>query len=299
MNISFSTLACPGWSWLELLKHAAAFGYGGIEIRMLQGDVDLLRAPEFQNPALPKSKRELADAGLQICGLASSVRFDSPDANQRRAQLHEGRAYLCLAQELGARFVRVFGDTLPPEPATRRLTFGQIAEGLRTLGDDAEQCGVDLLLETHGDFADSRLAESLMRAVDHPQVGILWDTHHPWRFFGESLAETWTRLKPWVRHTHWKDSVKPRMLPHTAATAAAEEQARALMSGHRPADYVLFGEGEFPIGECLRLLEEAGYDGWYSLEWEKAWHPEIADPEIALPPFPRQLRAWSGHAAQA
>jgi sugar phosphate isomerase/epimerase len=59
------------------------------------------------------------------------------------------------------------------------------------------------------------------------------------------------------------------------------------MSGHRPADYVLFGEGEFPAAECLRLLQQAGYDGWYSYEWEKAWHPEIADPDVALPPFAR------------
>ena len=43
--------------------------------------------------------------------------------------------------------------------------------------------------------------------VASPAVGVLWDTHHPWRFLGEKIAETFERLRPWVRHTHFKDSV--------------------------------------------------------------------------------------------
>jgi hypothetical protein len=70
----------------------------------------------------------------------------------------------------------------------------------------------------------------------------------------------------------------------------AEAKARSLMSGHRSAEYVLFGSGEFPAAETLRLLLDGGYKGWYSLEWEKAWHPELADPEVALPEFPSSLR---------
>ena len=62
------------------------------------------------------------------------------------------------------------------------------------------------------------------------------------------------------------------------------------MRGHRDADYVLFGEGEFPAQECAQALLRDGYAGWFSLEWEKAWHPEIANPEIALPGFPSRIR---------
>ena len=61
------------------------------------------------------------------------------------------------------------------------------------------------------------------------------------------------------------------------------------MGGHQHSDYVLFGEGKFPIDPCLRLLQDVGFAGWYCLEWEKMWHPEIADPEIALPAFAREM----------
>src|SRR5437016_6004979 len=48
-------------------------------------------------------------------------------------------------------------------------------------------------------------------------------------------------------------------------------------------DLVLLGEGEIPVAGSLRALAAAGYGGWLSVEWEKRWHPEIAEPEIALP----------------
>jgi sugar phosphate isomerase/epimerase len=130
----------------------------------------------------------------------------------------------------------------------------------------------------------------LMQSVSSQAVGVLWDTHHPWRFCGEPLAETYQRLKPWTRHTHWKDSVTRTERTTDAAREAADAQASALMSGHRPADYVLFGGGEFPIAECLQVLLDGGYEGWFSLEWEKAWHPEIEAPEVALPLFPEKLK---------
>ncbi|MFP6763112.1 MAG: hypothetical protein VB858_05830, partial [Planctomycetaceae bacterium] len=115
-------------------------------------------------------------------------------------------------------------------------------------------------------------------------------THHPWRFFEEELESSFTRLRQWVRHTHWKDSVRHRAVTATDDTQPAADQAHSLMSGHRHADYVLFGEGEFPARQCMSLLRNAGYAGWYCLEWEQMWHPELEPPEVALPPFPSRIR---------
>jgi sugar phosphate isomerase/epimerase len=202
-----------------------------------------------------------------------------------------------LAAALGARFVRVFGDVLPAgPPSARKAALDQIADGLNRLGEFAATGGIDILLETHGDFAESAVVCDLMPRIESRAVGILWDTHHPWKFFGEPLANTWARLKPWVRHTHWKDSVtRPAPASHFATDPAlatgASAAAHALMSGHREADYVLFGGGEFPAEECARLLKESGYEGWLSLEWEKMWHPQIEIPEVALPLFASKMRA--------
>ena len=46
--------------------------------------------------------------------------------------------------------------------------------------------------------------------------------------------------------------------------------------------------------DILAALRTIGYDGWLSVEWEKKWHPEIADAAIALPHFTRWFRESSG-----
>lgn len=291
LKISFSTLACPDWTWFDVLKHGPAYGYQGVEIRLLSRDTNLLQVADLAPTQRAQRRQELDDAGFKVAGLASSVRFDARESSERRKQIDIGQAYLDLAFDLGAEFIRVFGDVLPDEPVAREAVMQKVADGLRTLGDLARPTGVQILLETHGDFSASAPAAEVMRRVNHPQVGLVWDTHHPWRFFDEPLTESWHRLRPWTRHTHWKDSVRAAApAPTTAEAAAAAQAAAALMGGHRHADYVLFLGGEFPARECLRLLRESGYTGWYSLEWEKMWHPDLAPPETALPLFPIKLR---------
>lgn len=302
-RISFSTLACPEWSWTQTAQGAAQYGYDGVEVRMVAGDTDLPARPEFTAGNRAASRRIFTDLGLQICGLASSVRFDDPSSTVRAQQLDMGRRYIELAAELGAGFVRVFGDVLPDGPRSENeaSALGQIAEGLNRLGEFAGRTAPDvrIVLETHGDFSDTRLLCRLFENVVDPEVGILWDTHHPWRFHGEALEETAQRVASRTWHTHWKDSVSSLAVSSAGATFQADPaaqsaaaQARALMSGHRDdVSYALFGTGEFPARECLRTLRMAGYQGWYSLEWEKAWHPHLAGPDEALPGFPAAMRA--------
>ena len=50
-------------------------------------------------------------------------------------------------------------------------------------------------------------------------------------------------------------------------------------------------QGDVPVVEVLKLLSLGGYEGWIAFEWEKHWHPEIEEPEVALPDFVRALRA--------
>lgn len=295
-RLAFSTLGCPDWSFDEIVTRGVEYGYDGVEIRLIERETDLLKRPEFRPPQFASRKRQLADAGFRVCGLASSVRFEETEKFVRESQLAAGRAYCDLAKELGASFIRVFGDKLTPDrEETPQLDW--IASGLQQLGEYAAAVGIDILIETHGDFCRSDKMAALMSRVTCPAVRVLWDTHHPWRFHNEPIAETWERLKKWTRHTHWKDSVtRPTHLqqevsPEVAAQVAeAAKLAHATNTGHQHADYALFGGGEFPARECLQRLLADGYSGWYTLEWEKMWHPQIEVPEIAVRLFSQKFR---------
>jgi sugar phosphate isomerase/epimerase len=52
--------------------------------------------------------------------------------------------------------------------------------------------------------------------------------------------------------------------------------------------------GDVPVRESLAALCAAGYDGLLTVEWEKRWHPELAEPEVALPRERETLKRWLG-----
>jgi hypothetical protein len=51
------------------------------------------------------------------------------------------------------------------------------------------------------------------------------------------------------------------------------------------------------VRETVRVLVEAGYPGYYCFEWEKKWHPEIEDPEVAFPHYARVMADYLAAAA--
>ncbi len=51
-------------------------------------------------------------------------------------------------------------------------------------------------------------------------------------------------------------------------------------------------EGEAPVSEALTALRKGGFKGYYSFEWEKMWHPEIQEPEIAMPHYAKAIQKY-------
>ena len=112
------------------------------------------------------------------------------------------------------------------DDAQRQTVLGNIADGLQTLGEYAGELGLSILIETHGDFCDSRVMQPLMDLVECRAVGVLWDTHHPWRFYEEDVRETFARIGNRVRHTHWKDSIPTEGEPIDADADARKRLSR-------------------------------------------------------------------------
>lgn len=259
LPIGFSTLGCPKWDWPQILDFAAAHGYASIELRGLQDTMDLPQRPEFAPDRLAATKAQLAQHELVVSDLGSSANMHEMDATKHAAQLDEGRRFIDLAQALGAPYVRVFGNQYVPGVARDEM-LAHIARGLRELGDYAQGKSVTVLIESHGDFTDSPSLQSLLERAASPNVALLWDAHHTFVSGKEEPEETVRRLGSYIRHTHLKDSV------------AAGNDRR----------YVLTGTGTVPVRRQVEALQKIGYRGCYSFEWEKRWHPEIEEPEVAF-----------------
>jgi glucosamine-6-phosphate deaminase len=262
MKISFSTLACPSWPLSAVIETAARLGYDGIELRFLEDSDRLWERPDLAGEGLRETLARLRDGGLAVPCVDTSAFFHHPDAGARKAAADHAERMIELAARLGAPGIRVFGDRVQPG-ADLDSTRQWIAEGLVGLREKALSAGVEVWIETHGDFARARDTLALLNDVPARGIGVLWDPANAFEL-GEDPVEGARALGAKIRHVHLKDLVRRPM---------------------GPGQPVLVGHGEFPVARALSILPAVGYDGWVSLEWEKKWHPEIEPAEIALPHF--------------
>jgi len=266
MKLAFSTLSCPNWTWEQVLDAAVRFGFDGIEIRGIAGQMDLTKIEPFLPERIEATMGKLRELGLQICCLGTSVVFHDPN-NYNRA-IQEGRDSIDLARRLGVPYIRIFGDKIP-DPSRKQETVELVSRGFGELATYAEQTGVTVLIETHGDFSRSDDLLEVFRHASGNAKGILWDINHPYKLGGEPMAETYVKLSPFIKHVHIKDT---------------KGQGRS-------ARHCLVGQGDVPVKEAVDLLKQGGYDGWLSFEFEKKWHPEIEEPEVALPAYVQHMRS--------
>jgi len=258
LPIGFSTLGCPKWTWIQTLDFAAAHGFAAVELRGVLDQMDLSKVPEFQPDRLAQTKRELADRGLVVPDLGASINLHEQDQARKAAAMAETRRFIDLASAMGTPYVRVFGNEYP-KGMERKAVLEYIGAGLRELGEYGRPRNVSVILESHGQFTDSPTLLELMQIANSPNVALLWDAHHTY-VGGEQPEATVAALGKYIRHTHLKDSVPDG----------------------KDRRYVLTGTGEVPVKRQVAALARTGYRGYYSFEWEKRWHPEIAEPEVAF-----------------
>ena len=268
LKFTLNTLGAPGWTLEETARNARTYGYAGVDLRLIDGEVislDAVRANRERLRAL------FPPAELPIPVLATSVRLANPDPAVRRGSQDEVAHWIDLAADLGVPVIRVFGGVLP-EGLDLDAAMQAVAESLAWIAPRAEAAGVAVGLETHDDFSSARSLARVMAQVASRGVGAVWDMFHTARM-GESPAEVLGLVGARLLNVHLKD----------ARRAGDSWQL------------VLLGDGELPVKEALRLLEQRGYDGFVSVEWEKKWHPELAEPEIA---FPQHLRVLQTYVSQ-
>ena len=267
LPIGFSTLGCPAWEWPKILNFAQQNGFSAIELRGLQGNMDLPARPEFAPDRIEQSKKEVAAHGLKISCVSSSAEMHETDPEKHAKQIADARRFIDLASALNVSYVRVFGNKIV---GPRDQAIEHVAQSLKQLGDYAGPKNVTVIIESHGDFTDSPTLRAILEKANSSNVALLWDAHHTFVDGREDPAYTIEQLGKYIRHTHLKDSVKQGNDVH----------------------YVLTGRGSVPVKRQVQLLAQTGYKGSFSFEWEKVWHPDIDEPEIAIADYAQVVRGY-------
>jgi sugar phosphate isomerase/epimerase len=267
MKISFSTLACPDWRVRQIAEIAARCAYDGIELRFVEGEDSLWKLPAFTQ-GLAETKMLLHDLKLAIPCVDTSCRFHWVEEQERRRWIDEGERMSDIAAELKSPAIRVFGDTIQPQ-ADRASTQSWITESIQTLAEKTISKGVEVWLETHGDFSSSAATKAIMTGTKAENTGVIWDPVNSFIADGEQPRDGAVTLGSTIKHVHIKDVTR----------------------NSQGWNYDLPGNGQFPLTELLESLKALQYVSFLSFEWEKQWHPELADAEIALPHFANWFHA--------
>jgi len=267
MRLAFSTLGCPHWGLAEIARAARKFDYEGIELRALGGSINLLDRPELQPDAIEETRTLLLRQNLAICCVDTSCSFDAIDERTRQENVEIALKHCAIAEGLGAPLIRVFPNEIP-RGATREETRDRIAASLRELSARAPS-GIRVGLETHGDFATGSAVAEIVRLAGQSNLAIIWDVANSFAA-GDSIAESGSAVAPYLAHVHLRD--------------ARPKTNEALWQP------VLAGEGQVPLRQAIETLRTMNYEGYVSFEWEKHWHPEIEEPEVALPDFMTAMR---------
>ncbi|MFF9344687.1 M20/M25/M40 family metallo-hydrolase [Streptomyces sp. NPDC014773] len=232
--------AAPGLA--EQIAVARELGWSALELRSLDGTA----LAELSAPAVRDAAERLHAADLGVVCLDSRIgNWARPVTGPFSADLEELERLAEHGRVLGCRSLRVMSWTdggLPEEEWA-----AEAIDRMRRLARRAERLGVELLHENCAGWAGSDASRTLrmLAEVDSPALRVLFDIGNgvPYGYDGHALL---ARLLPHVAHVHVKDA----------------------LPGDRPGEavYTLPGEGVARVADCVRLLEEHGYRGAYSLE---------------------------------
>jgi len=268
LKLAFTTLGCPNWDMETIISQAVECGYDGVDFRGFLGQMEIYKLPEFSSE-IETTKKRFNEAALEIPCFSSSVRLFTTSEEELNKFLGELKEYGKLCNEFNTPYIRVFGGSIGN--ISREEAFNIVESNLRDMLKIAEEYDITLLLETHDDWTRCEYVHEILKRAESKHIQVLWDIHHPYRTVGESPQLTWDTLGENIKYTHWKDSYIKK----------------DTVRGYQ---LCLLGNGDIPLGKIYHILKENGYTGYFTLEWEKLWCPEIEEPEEAFSQYARFMK---------
>ncbi|MBM3813391.1 MAG: sugar phosphate isomerase/epimerase [Acidimicrobiia bacterium] len=240
MKLGVNTLlwtAAFGEEHIPLLEWIKSKGFDAVEIARFSWD-------GFPIAAI-RSELDRVGLGVTLCSaLTGNLSLVSEEASIRKAAIDFLRQGMESAAEIGSPvFLGPFCSPVGYLPGRRRTKqeWDWAVEGLQALTSTLDRHNITLAVEPLNRFETYFLnttedAVKLCREVNHPRVGILFDTFHA-NIEDKDFADSIRHAAPYLRHVH------------------ACENDRGIP-----------GSGHVDWNKVFGALQEAGYDGHVVIE---------------------------------
>lgn len=236
------------WEMKDFIDYCAELGVGA-EV------TSYFFPPEMDAAYLLDVKRHAYLRGVALAGTAIGNTFTLPHGEKLDEQIAYANLWIEHAMLLGAPHIRVFAGSAD-KSLTHEQAVQQCIETLRQCAAYAADRGVFLGLENHGGVvAEAEPLIEIVKAVDNPWLGINLDSGN---FHTADPYGDLAKIAPYAVNVQLKCEMKPKDKP-------AE-----------PMD----------TERVVKILKDAGYQGWFTLEYEAA-----EDPFTAVPQWIEKMRA--------
>ncbi|HEY3320067.1 MAG TPA: sugar phosphate isomerase/epimerase [Planctomycetota bacterium] len=292
------TLCAGQWADLtfeQICQKAKAFGYDGLELACWGEMVDVQKAAK--DKAYAKSRKEIpAKHGLQVFAISNHLAGQAvcdliderhktvlpphiwgdgkPEGVRQRAA-EEMKATALAAKNIGVDVVNGFtGSSIwhllysfPPVSAEMiDAGYNDFAKRWTPILDEFKKLGIKFALEVHPtEIAfDIASAERALEAIKHhPSFGFNYDPSHL-VYQNVDYVKFIRKFGSLIYHCHMKDAYMSK-LPCEVG----------VFGGHinfgdprRTWDFRSLGRGSIDFEEIIRALNDIGYNGPLSVEWE-------------------------------
>ncbi|MCI0660849.1 MAG: sugar phosphate isomerase/epimerase, partial [Acidobacteria bacterium] len=266
----------PALSFEEIVKRARDHGYAGIE---LDGKRPHGNPMDLDQRARDRMRNILEREGMEIPCMAANNDFSSPIPEHRECQLLMVRELAGLARDLGAKVVRLFaawpGVVMRNGMATYDLVRGQfytferqfpyatrlerwnfVKDCLKEAAAFGEEFGVTMALQNHWPLIRHwKDCYDMVKEVNSPWLKICLDLPMLESFDREYVRQAALTVGDLQAHTHFGGEFY-------------DDQGKIQLRN------LNFGQAQPDYGQFISLLEEIGYDGYFSYE---LCHPLLSE----------------------
>jgi len=243
------------WSILDFIDWCADNNVPGAEV------TSYFFPPDVDEKFLLEVKRHAYLRGVQLAGTAIGNNFALPKGEKLDEQIAYTKKWIDYAALMNAPHIRVFAGPQPKD-LSEQQAVANCLEAYQECLDYAAKKGVFLGLENHGGIvAEPDNLIKMVKAANSPWAGINWDSGN---FHTEDPYGDLAKIAPYAINVQLKMEMSPK------GSKKGEGQ---------PAD----------IPRLLKILRDANYQGWFTLEYEVA-----ADPLGEVPKILEMLRPLLG-----
>ena len=243
------------WSILDFIDWCADNNVPGAEV------TSYFFPPDVDEKFLLEVKRHAYLRGVQLAGTAIGNNFALPKGEKLDEQIAYTKKWIDYAALMNAPHIRVFAGPQPKD-LSEEQAVANCLEAYQECLNYAAKKGVFLGLENHGGIvAEPDNLINMVKAAKSPWAGINWDSGN---FHTEDPYGDLAKIAPYAINVQLKMEMSPK------GSKKGEGQ---------PAD----------VPRLLKILRDANYQGWFTLEYEVA-----ADPLGEVPKILEMLRPLLG-----